>query len=162
MLRDEELGQAFQFGNEATIRNVLEPNWWESKQFQEEQQQVAEEVLRLDQERRRMEEAGEEVEQVKEAKEIKDTGRVVARTRVSARLYAMLTGSCNSRPRKWHNSSRWGWRLVGAHRCRVLIVTEIKILGFQAPDNLSIEDNIKHSYFLYPDEDVSWVELPAS
>ena len=32
---------------------------------------------------------------------------------------------------------------------------EIKIIGFQSPDSLAIEDNIKHSYFIYPDEDVS-------
>jgi hypothetical protein len=33
--------------------------------------------------------------------------------------------------------------------------TEIKILGFQSPNNMNVEDNIKHSYFIYPDEDVS-------
>lgn len=32
---------------------------------------------------------------------------------------------------------------------------EIKILGFQSPNNMNVEDNIKHSYFIYPDEDVS-------
>lgn len=34
---------------------------------------------------------------------------------------------------------------------------EIKILGFQSSDLLQIDENIKHSYFLYPDEDVSVV-----
>lgn len=86
VLRDEEIGTAFQFGNEATVRNVLEKNWWESDAFQEEQRQVAEEVLRLDQDRRRKIEQGEEDEEVEEdVKEIKveNGDRVVARTRVS-------------------------------------------------------------------------------
>ncbi|GFZ48712.1 ATP-dependent DNA helicase II subunit 1 [Saitozyma sp. JCM 24511] len=29
---------------------------------------------------------------------------------------------------------------------------QIKILGFQSPSNLKIDENIKHSYFIYPDE----------
>jgi len=61
VLRDEEIGQAYQFGNESTVRNVLEPNWWEADVAQEEARVVADEVLRLDQERRmREEEEGEE------------------------------------------------------------------------------------------------------
>jgi hypothetical protein len=35
------------------------------------------------------------------------------------------------------------------------LTAEIKILGFQSPDNLKIDENIKHSYFIYPDETVS-------
>jgi len=92
-LREEEIGRAFQFGNEATIRNLLEPNWWESnnQDNQEEQQQVADEIVRLEQERRRRIEAGEEEE--KEVKEVKEgilvQDRIVARTRVS---YAARSG----------------------------------------------------------------------
>ena len=29
---------------------------------------------------------------------------------------------------------------------------DIKILGFQSPDRLSVHDNLKHSYFIYPNE----------
>lgn len=32
---------------------------------------------------------------------------------------------------------------------------EIKILGFQSPDHLRLEENIKHAYFIYPEETVS-------
>lgn len=35
-----------------------------------------------------------------------------------------------------------------------LTPAEIKILGFQSPSNLKIDENIKHSYFIYPDETV--------
>ena len=84
MLREEEIGHAFQFGNEATIQNVLETNWWETKEFQEEQRQIAEEILKLEQDRRRRQDAGEEIEDVKEFKvDLASTDRVIARTRVS-------------------------------------------------------------------------------
>lgn len=33
-------------------------------------------------------------------------------------------------------------------------MSEIKILGFQSGDNLKYDENVKHSYFIYPDEDV--------
>ena len=32
--------------------------------------------------------------------------------------------------------------------------TGIKILGFQSPQNLKFDENIRHSFFLYPDETV--------
>lgn len=35
-----------------------------------------------------------------------------------------------------------------------LTCPEIKILGFQSPENLRLEDNVKHSFFIYPDENV--------
>lgn len=35
------------------------------------------------------------------------------------------------------------------------LIPEIKILGFQSADLLQIDENIKHSYFIYPDENVS-------
>lgn len=156
VLRDDEIGQAFQFGNEATVQNVLEKNWWESDAFQEEQRQVAEEILRLDGERRRKIEEGEEVEEdVKEFKVPKDE-RVIARTRVSSVKEAKLTYSCNLNLKKLQSSSRWAWHPVSPPSVRLsgLSEVEIKIIGFQSPDNLAIEDNMKHSYFLYPDEDV--------
>ena len=31
---------------------------------------------------------------------------------------------------------------------------EVKILGFQSPKDLSVDYNLKHSYFLYPNETV--------
>jgi hypothetical protein len=36
-----------------------------------------------------------------------------------------------------------------------VLMSEIKILGFQSADLLQIDENIKHSYFIYPDENVS-------
>jgi hypothetical protein len=38
---------------------------------------------------------------------------------------------------------------------RAVLRLEIKILGFQAADLLQIDENIKHSYFIYPDENAS-------
>jgi len=35
-----------------------------------------------------------------------------------------------------------------------VLISEIKILGFQSADLLQIDENIKHSYFIYPDENV--------
>jgi len=36
-------------------------------------------------------------------------------------------------------------------------MSEIKILGFQAADLLQIDENIKHSYFIYPDDNVGCI-----
>ena len=55
---------------------------------------------------------------------------------------------------KLRSSNPWGCRHVGLGVGGGL-KSEIKIIGFQAPENLNNEDNIKHSYFLYPDEEVS-------
>lgn len=101
MLRDDEIGQAFQFGNEATVRNVLEPNWWESDEHAAEAQMVADEALRLDMERRRKEEEGEEEDMEKEVrgvmKQVKalegeEKPKIVARTRVSGLLDGEMEG----------------------------------------------------------------------
>ncbi len=97
VLRGEEIGQAFQFGKETAVRNILEPNWWESGEHQREQQVVVEEALRIDEERRRREEEGEEDDVVMpkledkpkatQAKKANGTvgekPKVIARTRVS-------------------------------------------------------------------------------
>lgn len=64
MLRSEEIGQAYQFGNESTVKNILEPNWWESDAQMHDNQLVADEVLRRDEERRRRRDEGEEVEEM--------------------------------------------------------------------------------------------------
>jgi ATP-dependent DNA helicase 2 subunit 1 len=42
-----EITTAYQLGDEAKIVNVLELNWWETEDFQKEQAQYAEELLRL-------------------------------------------------------------------------------------------------------------------
>lgn len=92
VLRDDEIGQAYQFGNEATVRNVLEPNWWESDEHAAEAQMVADEALRLDMERRRNEEEGKEEDMDKEVRDVmkqvkalegEEKPKIVARTRVS-------------------------------------------------------------------------------
>ena len=66
----------------------------------------------------------------------------------------MLMVSCNLLQMKLLSSNPWGCRHVSLGVGGGLKV-EIKIIGFQAPENLNNEDNIKHSYFLYPDEEVS-------
>lgn len=94
MLRDGEIGQAYQFGKETQVRNILEPNWWESNEHQQEQQAVADEALRLDEERRRREEEGDEPDEEMEKKpnasqlkkgngKLEEKQRVIAKTRVS-------------------------------------------------------------------------------
>jgi hypothetical protein len=35
------------------------------------------------------------------------------------------------------------------------VTTGIKLLGFKDLDQLTIEDSVKHSFFIYPDESVS-------
>ncbi|WVR00189.1 hypothetical protein IAU59_007331 [Kwoniella sp. CBS 9459] len=146
VLKDTEIGQAFQFGNESTVKNIIEPNWWESDQHRAEQQMYADEVVRLDTERRMREEAGEEEDE--EDVEMRDganaaTGsggakidrngveekpRVVARTRL-----------------QFTDDEVAGFKSMG-------IKPQIKVLGFQSPEHLAFEENIKHSYFIYPDE----------
>ena len=111
-MRNEEIGQAFQFGHEATIRNVLEPNWWETTEAQDEQQHVADEVLRLDKERREAGEDEEEDEEMetkengkKETKPDLDEKKPTVRTRVRdkrdtilLRPYADLDGQLQFKP----------------------------------------------------------------
>ncbi|RSH91860.1 ATP-dependent DNA helicase II subunit 1 [Saitozyma podzolica] len=137
VLPDDEIGQAYQFGNEATVRNVLEPNWWESDEHAAEAQMVADEALRLDMERRRKEEEGEEEDMDKEVrgvmKQVKalegeEKPKIVARTRL-----------------QFTPDEVQQFKSMG-------LPPQIKILGFQSPRNLKIDENIKHSYFIYPDE----------
>lgn len=84
VLHDDEIGHAFQFGHEGTIQNVLETNWWESRALQEEQRQVAEELLEREKERIRHLDEGEEVESKEPKVALEVTDRVTARTRVSS------------------------------------------------------------------------------
>ncbi|KAL7418434.1 ATP-dependent DNA helicase II subunit 1 [Cryptotrichosporon argae] len=134
VLRDSEIGQAFQFGNEATVRNVLERNWWEDDGDAAVQQKYADQAIRLEQDRRRKEDEGEaEGEDVhgdtKAAVKSKDgKPKFVAKTRL-----------------QFTDSQIKEFRSMGQP-------TQIKILGFQSAKNLAVEDNIKHSYFIYPDE----------
>lgn len=97
VLRPEEIGQAFQFGNESTVKNILEPNWWESDEQIQEHQQVADALLKRDEERRRQrDEGGEDAEDEAMDEEPASTSgvgqrngdsevkpKVVAKTRVS-------------------------------------------------------------------------------
>ncbi|ORY33453.1 SPOC like C-terminal domain-containing protein [Naematelia encephala] len=136
VLRDEEIGQAFQFGNESSVRNVLEKNWWESSEGQAQAQAVADEIVRLDIEKRRKLEEGEEVDDEKPEMSRLETSnsngdtkeRIVARTRL-----------------QFTDQEVKEFRSMG-------LDPQIKILGFQAPQNLSVDENIKHSYFIYPNE----------
>ncbi|RXK40524.1 hypothetical protein M231_02176 [Tremella mesenterica] len=135
ILREEEIGQAFQFGNESTVKNVLEPNWWETNAFEQEQQALADEAIRLDQERRERED--DEDESMKEREKDLRTKAVAvdgAHPKVVARTRLQFTSSEVAELRS-----------LG-------LPTGIKILGFQSPQNLKFDENIRHSFFLYPDE----------
>jgi hypothetical protein len=70
VLRNDEIGHAFQFGNESSVRNILEKNWWESDEQMQENQMIADEVLKRDEERRRRRDEGvEEDEEMPQADE---------------------------------------------------------------------------------------------
>ncbi|WWC64593.1 uncharacterized protein I303_107204 [Kwoniella dejecticola CBS 10117] len=137
VLNENEIAQAFQFGNEATVRNVIEPNWWESDEHQIQQQEIADEVLRLEDGKRDgfIEKDEEEVVEGsnKNGKTSKLDGKdekpkLVARTRL-----------------QFTNDEIAEFKSLG-------IQPQIKIIGFQFPDHLSFEENLKHSYFIYPNE----------
>jgi len=92
VLRPEDIGHAFQFGNESSIKNILEKNWWESDAQLQENQMIADEVLKRDEERRRRRDEGEEEEEAMEpepattaSEDVKP--KVVAKTRVSCSSY---------------------------------------------------------------------------
>ncbi|KAL1412750.1 ATP-dependent DNA helicase II subunit 1 [Vanrija albida] len=130
-LAENQITSAFQFGDEAKIKNVLEPNWWESDEHQKQQEIYAEELLKLEKARiDRGEDGDEEMEDAKPANTVSDGSRprVVARTRL-----------------QFSDSEIKEFRSLG-------IEPQIKILGFQSPDNLRMEDNVKHSFFVYPEE----------
>ncbi|TXT12925.1 hypothetical protein VHUM_01326 [Vanrija humicola] len=105
-LADNQITQAYQFGDEAKVKNVLEPNWWESD---------------------RGDDGDEEMEEPVAAPATLSNGRprVVARTRL-----------------QFSDSE----------------IKELRSLGieprFQSPENLRLEDNVKHSFFIYPDENM--------
>ena len=94
VLRDEEIDHAFKFGNDSTVPNILERNWWETDEAAEEARAVADEMLRIDREHRvKMEDGEEEEEEQEEPEEhqeepkksaahVNDSKRVVAKTRV--------------------------------------------------------------------------------
>ncbi|KAK8853185.1 hypothetical protein IAR55_003887 [Kwoniella newhampshirensis] len=140
VLKDAEIGQAYQFGNEGTVRNVIEPNWWESNEHQAEQQMYADEIVRLDNERRQREEEGEEeAEDVEMPQQSRANGKGKGREReekpkVVARTRLQFTSEEVAQ-----------FKSMG-------LPPQIKILGFQGPNHLDVDENIKHSYFIYPNE----------
>ena len=102
----------------------MEPNWWETTEAQEEQRHIADEVLRLDKERREAEEEEEEEGEEMEVKEngnkerkpdieVKDEKKPTVRTRVSLQEAVLfdapltMADSCNSNLKKLHSSNRW-------------------------------------------------------
>ncbi|KAI9634077.1 SPOC like C-terminal domain-containing protein [Dioszegia hungarica] len=141
ILRPEEIGQAYQFGHEATIPNILDRNWWESDEAVEQQRAVAEEALRLDEERREREDNGEEVD--------------MAELRKTANGEPMKgEGTKTGEEKKVVARTRLQFKPDEVKELKTLgVPTQIKILGFQSGGNLKFDENIKHSYFMYPDED---------
>ncbi|WWC72003.1 uncharacterized protein I206_105962 [Kwoniella pini CBS 10737] len=139
VLKDTEIGQAFKFGNEATVKNVIEPNWWESDDAQAQQKEVADEALRLedgkadnfieeDEEEEEVAEANGLTEKMKVQIKPDEKPKVVARTRLQFTSDEILE-----------------FKSMG-------IQPQIKIIGFQSPEHLAFEENLKHSYFIYPNE----------
>ena len=99
--------------------------------------------------------------QIKEEKDKVEKPRVIARTRASITRWHMETDtdefSCNSRTTSSISSSRWASPRVSAPHIVSSggsYLVEIKILGFQSPNDLTVDYNLKHSYFLYPNETV--------
>lgn len=95
MLRQEEIGHAYQFGNESTVKNVLEPNWWESDKQIQANQMVADEVLKRDEERRRRRDEGEEDEVMEDARSGDQAGDGPSRTTVNRNG----TGNSDEKPK---------------------------------------------------------------
>ncbi|KAK4689603.1 ATP-dependent DNA helicase 2 subunit 1, partial [Tremellales sp. Uapishka_1] len=135
VLKDEEVGQAYQFGHESTIKNILEPNWWESEEHQQQQRMIADEVLQADVERRRREDAGEEIDVEEQEVPAKTNGHSEDKPKVVARTRLQFTSDEIAQ-----------FKSMG-------MSPQIKILGFRSPDDLEIDDNMKHAYFLYPNEE---------
>ncbi|WVO14247.1 hypothetical protein L204_101879 [Cryptococcus depauperatus] len=135
ILNDSEICQAYQFGDQATIRNILEPNWWETGQGQDVDQPLMDDILRQYIERRQSDDKGEMTEQDNEdvkaflKKQREERPRTVTRTRLQfTKEEVMQFKSMGFEP-------------------------QIKIIGFQSPNHLRFEYNIKHAYFIYPNED---------
>ncbi|WOO82294.1 ATP-dependent DNA helicase II subunit 1 [Vanrija pseudolonga] len=132
-LAENQITQAFQFGDESKVKNILEPNWWESDEHQRQQEIYAEELLKLERARRdRGDDGDEEMDDTVAAPDTLPNGRprVVARTRL-----------------QFSDNEIKELRSLG-------IEPQIKILGFQSPESLRLEDNVKHSFFIYPDENM--------
>lgn len=93
VLKDSEIGQAYEFGNEAEVRNILEPNPWEAHVKERAKNQTAvDHILEDDKERRQREDEGEDLEEEEDdkkgvkkwlGKQKAALPKIVARTRVS-------------------------------------------------------------------------------
>ncbi|ODN73262.1 hypothetical protein L202_07815 [Cryptococcus amylolentus CBS 6039] len=135
LLSANEVASAFEVGDEGKIRNVLERNWFEGSDQEDERQEMLDDVLQEEKERRMREddEGGDSSDEDKERYKDqagqymsqKGKSRTVARTRLqfSPEEVAQL-------------------KAVG-------VDPQIKILGFQSPDNVRLEHSIKHATFKY-------------
>ncbi|KIR62445.1 ATP-dependent DNA helicase II subunit 1 [Cryptococcus bacillisporus CA1873] len=142
VLKDSEIGHAYEFGNEAEVRNILEPNPWEAQAKERDKnksQKAVDHVLEDDKERRQREDEGEHLEEEGEddkkvieewlEKQKAALPKIVARTRL-----------------QFSNEEVFQFRSMG-------IEPQIKILGFQAASHLRFQDNLKHPFFIYPNEE---------
>ncbi|WWD19602.1 hypothetical protein CI109_104064 [Kwoniella shandongensis] len=144
VLKDTEIGQAYQFGNESTVKNVIEPNWWESTEHQAEQQMYADEIVRLDNERRQREEEGEDEEE--EDVEMPQQSQVNGKGKGKGKEEPGEKPKVVARTRLQFNPDEVAqFKSMG-------LPPQIKILGFQGPNHLEVDENLKHSYFIYPNE----------
>lgn len=84
-LSADDLTTAYEFGTEAKIENVLEPNWWETPTFQDEQRAIAEELVRIQQARHGGEEEDGDARMKGDAwaAEAAEHPKLIAKTRVS-------------------------------------------------------------------------------
>ena len=65
-------------------------------------------------------------------------------------------GRYSTRQTKSNLSAHWDWSqaspLLLYAVCGLTVGPGLKLLGFKSRKELSFDDNIKHSYFIYPDE----------
>jgi ATP-dependent DNA helicase 2 subunit 1 len=104
---------------------------------------VADEVLKRDEERRRRRDEGEEDEEMPQERtpaEVATNDR--SRNHPDQEVKPKVVAKTRLR---FTDSEVAEMRSMG-------INPQIKILGFQSSDLLQIDENIKHSYFIYPDE----------
>ncbi|WVQ74248.1 hypothetical protein IAR50_003845 [Cryptococcus sp. DSM 104548] len=137
LLSDREVASAFEVGDEGKIRNVLEHNWFESSDQEDETREMMDDVLQEEKERRMKEDSDGEEKGDQERFKVK-IGQYMART---GKERAIARTRLQFSPEEVAELKAVG------------VEPQIKILGFQSPDNVRLEHTIKHASFIYPDED---------
>ncbi|WVQ84479.1 hypothetical protein IAT38_006631 [Cryptococcus sp. DSM 104549] len=147
VLRESELGQAYQFGHEKTIRNVLEPNWWEAAD-QAVGEELVDEALTRDKERRQQEDEDEDGFEDDEEPEEGEDGDVTMEE-----VKPKTTGASSRGKEKVVVKTRIHYSSDEVAKFKSMgLEPQIKIIGFQGSNHLHPDENVKHAYFIYPNE----------